>query len=451
MGPGDRVRHAQQGLATVIRWIDGGRRALVRLDARPAVPTVLSAVELVAEGPAPETATAIERAPAPIIGDRQSLEALRLGVVPPSGLAALTVGRQAELAALTALFAQGRGLQIWSGHYGAGKTHLLDLAGEQALAEGYGLGRVTFDPEATPPSHPLRIYGALAAGLCWPGRADGGLMPLLLTLGSSARHLDGDRRHRWLSAALYAVHHAPEPLAEAVVAFVEGRGGDGAELSASLRRAGYRGDRLLALPDYRTFGQIMAHLLSGVATWAADAGWRGLTLLFDEAEYLDRMVGPSQELAETVLRYLAVAALPDAELAFDPQTLYKGGQTVHREVGPRFIAAAPLVALFAFTPHPAIDRALRRVVVERHLHELRPVRPSLLPQLAARIDALVRAVYPSFHPDPADEALVARLLAEGFAAGRIASTRAAARMVVEFWDLYRIDPKRALQAVGAAG
>jgi hypothetical protein len=82
MGPGDRVRHAQQGLATVIRWIDGGRRALVRLDARPAVPTVLSAVELVAEGPAPETATAVERAPAPIIGDRQSLEALRLGVVP---------------------------------------------------------------------------------------------------------------------------------------------------------------------------------------------------------------------------------------------------------------------------------------------------------------------------------------------------------------------------------
>jgi len=122
MGPGDRVRHAQLGLATVLRWIEGGRRALVRLDDRPAVPTVLAAAELVAEGPVVEPATAGEPAPALIVGDRQSLEALRLGVVPPTGLAALTVGRQAELAALGALFAQGRGLQIWSGHYGAGKT-----------------------------------------------------------------------------------------------------------------------------------------------------------------------------------------------------------------------------------------------------------------------------------------------------------------------------------------
>ena len=49
---------------------------------------------------------------------RQSLEALRLGVVPRRGLARLTVGREAESRRVRALTDDGCGLLVVSGHNG---------------------------------------------------------------------------------------------------------------------------------------------------------------------------------------------------------------------------------------------------------------------------------------------------------------------------------------------
>lgn len=465
--PGQGVRHAVHGEGRVLRLLDGGRRALVRFTRRPGVPVVVLAEELepealVAPEPIPpstaahtggSTGSAAPRAtPRDPAGDRQALEALRLGVVPPGGLDSLTVGREVELHALDRLIADRRGMLVLSGHYGTGKTHLLELARAHALDRGLAIAAATFDPDEVPPSHPLRLYGALVRGLRWPGTPAQGLRPLLERVGDSPEHLQGALAHRWLSPALWATHHAPAELAQEVVEFVSGQGrAEAASLHERLRRAGWRGERLLSLPDFRTFGQIMAHLLGGVAVWSASVGQGGLLVLLDEAEYLDRLGSTGRQMAEGVLSYLALACLPDAALAFHEADLYRGGHPIHKRVSPRFTEDQPLAVLCACTPNPDIDRSLSAILLDRRCRlALEPIRPSLLPLLAERVYGLVLAAYPKLDPEPAHRQAVSRALGQAFAAGRVQTPRQAARLIVEFWDLYRLDPRRALRALGAA-
>lgn len=451
--PGERIEHRTLGPGAVARLLDGGRKALVRFDRRPAAPTVVLVSELTGIGRSPA------QAPAPILRsrpedppDRQTLEALRMGVVPVRGLNALTVGRQTELVELDRLLDRGRGMVVLSGGYGAGKTHMIELADAMGVGRSFALARATFDPVEVPPSHPLRLYGALMRDLRIPGSAEPGLRPLLERLGPSEEHIHGDRRHRWLSPALYAVHHAPAELAQDVLSFVSGQGRDDhRELSHQLRRHGFKGPDMLGLPDYRTFGQVMAHMLGGVAAWSKDAGVSGLLLLLDEAEYLDRLGSQSREMAENVLRFLAIAALPPELLAFEPAAIYRGGQAVHRELSPVYRAEQPLCVLCAFTPDPQVDMVLRRTLLDPSSRiELEPVRPSLLPVLAEKVYDLVKAVHPELDPEPEHRRRVTQALERAFRGGQIESTRQAARLVIEFWDIYRLNPARALKALDGA-
>ena len=195
----------------------------------------------------------------------------------------------------------------------------------------------------------------------------------------------------------------------------------------------------------------MAHLLGGVASWARDAGHPGLLVLLDEAEYIDRLDAVSRDMAENVLRYLAVAAVDRARLAFEPGGVYRGGQDVHRRIEPCYRPDQPLAVLCAFTPNPEVDRVLDRTLADpRDRLALEAVRPSLLPVLAEKVYGLVKAVHPRLDPAPEHRQRVTRALEEAFRSGKVETTRQAARLVIEFWDLYRVDPARALRALHGA-
>jgi len=457
---GARVQHERHGPGVVARVIDGGRKALVRFDRRPAVPRVVPAAQVSVEGErmGVEATQPASSSPAPCrrhaaAPDRQTLEALRLGVVPVAGLTALTVGRHEEQARVERLLDARRGMLVLSGGYGTGKTHMIELTEEAAHAHGFLVARATFDPVEVPPSHPLRLYAALLRDLRHPGGAARGLRPLLDRLPDDEQLLTGDLHHRWLSPALFAVHHAPEDLALDVLEFVSGQSrADHRELSRQLRRIGYRGPPMLGLPDYRTFGQIMAHLLGGLSAWARHAGHAGLVVLLDEAEYLDRLGAVARQMAENVLRYLAIAAVPHHGLSFSPDGVYRGGQAAHRKVEPVYADDQPLVVLCAFTPNPDVDRVLARTLTDEAARlRLDPVRPSLLPVLAEKVYDLVKAVHPRLDPHPEHRQQVTRALDVAFRTGQVATTRQAARLVVEFWDLYRHDPARALRALHGVG
>lgn len=486
-----RVEHPEHGRGTVARLLDGGRRLLVRFDGSPVLRVLRSveatqaekredADEPVAEkkpkavrGPAAaqerrvpkkpqvakEDSAAKKRAPVrvsvaatadsevvPVAAPpskaqdaRQALEALRTGVVPASGLGRITVGRQRELAQVDRMLEQGSGMAVVSGGYGQGKTHMLELAAARALGNGWLVAHATFDPVEVPPSHPLRLYAALIRGLSYPDQAGRGLRPLLERLGDSGRHVRGSARHRWLSPALFAVHHTESALADEVLEFVSGQHRpDYADLLARLHRLGYRGERAYALADWRTFGQIMAHLLGGIAAWARDAGYGGLLVLLDEAEYLDQLCATSRTMANNVLRYLAMATLPPEDLAFDPETVYRGGHAAHRQIPARFRRDQPLAVMSAFTPNPGLERVLGDLLADgEHRIDLAPIAGSDLLELADGVSSLVAAAYPDFRPTRELHRQVRDAVGDAHSLGEIDDPRQAARMATELWDIHR--------------
>lgn len=441
---GDVVLHPVHGEGRVIAVQHGGRVLRVVFGDKPGLPHLVQAA-VVRRGatPVPDATATLGAADA-----RQVLEALRLGVVPGTGLAELTVGREVELDLLRRLLERGRGMMLVAGHYGAGKTHFVDVAQGEGLRGGLVTARVTFDAEEVAPSHPLRLWRAVARGLTLPG---GGGLPELLEAcaGSEAHaHWEGARTHRYLSPVAWALASGSPELQAEALAWISGVAGDPQSLERGLRACGWRGPRVLALPDYRTFGQVLAYLLGGLAVWARDAGHRGVLLACDEAEYVDRLSGVGRDLAATVLRYLAVAALDDDALAFAPDRVYRGGQPVHRDLPSRFAADQPLVVLAAFTPNRAIEAVLSTVVASSSaVCPLDPLPWNLVALYAARVLEVHGRVYPQTAPSVLHRRQLEQALQSAWRRGRLETLRQVARAVVEWADLHRDSPERALRAL----
>ncbi len=454
---GDIVEHGTFGKGQVLRLVSGGARVLVRFESAAGPPRVVAVTALRVQQGTVETEVRDVASAVPSIAPadaRQSVEALRLGVVPAAGLFALTVGRARELRRLNRLLdsGDGTGMLIIEGHYGSGKSHLIGLAAQEARQRGWVLASATFDPLEVPPSHPLRIYRALVCAMQVPGGVGRGLLPLLQQAHAAPEGTVA--AHRWLDAGRFAaglLHEGrDEELALDVLELLHGRAaGAAGPLDARLRRAGYRGPRLLSLPDYRTFGQVLAHLLSGIGAWSQALGHRGLLVLLDEAEYLDRLGPSARSLADQVLRHLSCAALPDAALAFDPDATRRGGHAVHRAVSPRATGVPSIAVVAAFTPDPTVSAVLDAMLRDpdgRLRMRLRPIRGAELPALCDRVFDLIQQAWPQLQPEPKDRMGATRLLSDAFASGRVSTARQAARLVVAFWDLFRLDPARARAA-----
>ncbi len=493
---GARVVHPVFGRGKVVGVVAGGRTWTVAFDARPGLPYRLNAhhVTVLDESPRgkpavakavtvptsptttalappsrPQTApVAVQRPgvvaatdariPTPAGSEipvgapelRQCLEALRMGVVPTHGLDQLTVDRDRELTAIGELVRGGGGMQVLCGGYGTGKSHLVEVAESQARAANWLVARASFDAIELPPSQPVRLYRALASNIAYPDDPRRGLRPLVERLSQSPRHtkVGGARFHRWLSPAAWACAHEHDAqLVADTIAYAEGEPMWMDEFRRVMDRRGWKG-QLLALPDYRTFGQLMAHLLGGVAAWAEDAGYGGLLVLLDEAEYLDTLGTTSRTMAEYVLKYLAIGALPPRSLSFEPDGVYRGGHEVHRKIPSRYAKEQPLAVLCAFTPLEGIDRVLRGICREpEFVVPLEPVRRTSLGELGDRVYLLARQLHPNLGAPDAHRERLRRALVGAWDQGRVETTRDAARMAVEFWDIYRRDPAAALAAL----
>jgi hypothetical protein len=430
--PGDRVGHPRYGIGTVLA-LSAARRIRVRFDRQRLLPRTVRVHELssaertlppdqAGEVPGsvrPETSTP---ASAPTGGGaravrlaagvdrltrlarlRQTVDALRLGVVPSDHVADYTVGRTQEVQEVRRRLTAGQGLRLIWGEYGTGKTHLLDMFEQLARHLGYVTARTVLDPFEVQPSHPQRLYAAIARSLRYPGQAGGGLEPLLQALENSSTHLQKEKRRfsRFLSPTLFAQANGdPETLALAVD-YAEGQPVDTAVFQRILRRAGWRGPPPLALSDYRTYGRIYVHIVGTLATWSRDAGFRGLLLLFDEIERLDALNAAHRRFALEVLKHYAAATLPPKQLAFTEAELYRGGHEIHRRLPLRYRANQPLVVLMALTPLRETQAAIRHILAD-HSQELsiRPLGALELGQLVDRVMDLYRRAYPEFQPQP---------------------------------------------------
>lgn len=369
----------------------------------------------------------------------QTLEALRLGVVPARGVREYTVAREKELASVQELLDQRHGCRVIWGDYGTGKTHLLDAAQQLALEQGFATARLTLDPREQALHHPLRLYRHIAESIRTSDRTSAGFETLFERLADSPDHSlwGGPQCSRFFSPYLYALRHGEEDCIGWLRDYVRGDNIDSYEVNKVLARMGWPGPRALRMPDFRTFGRMYVHLVGTLASWCADAGSKGLVLLFDEVERVDALAKNDQAYAFEVLRHYAAVTIEPEDLAFDPEELYKGGHAVHREIPLRFRDDQPLSTIFALTPLEEIEESFGGVTAsDRYDLRLASLRRSDLPPLITRIAAIFRQAYPDCEVAPEVRERIIEQVADHLEEGHD-SFRSAVRAAVFLLDAER--------------
>ena len=273
-----RIRHRFLGRGNLVRWIRGGRQAVVAFDyGRVLTVRAEDLAPVLDDGPRGRSIRLTKGADAPIpetygAGDRFVIEAFRLGIVPERGILDWTYGRDGELNYLSEWLRDPLEAVLYLfGDYGSGKTHLLGALGQRALNEGWAMARVPLDPLDSPPSSPKRVYRNLLRSLRW--REDGNERDaqdlLRRALAGGLREAAGG--HRFLAPFLRAVDRGRDE--DDAWRWILGEPADAQRLNLPL------------LHDHTTASNIYSNLLTCLGWTAAEhAGLKGLLLLLDEAE-----------------------------------------------------------------------------------------------------------------------------------------------------------------------
>ena len=177
LGPGELRRTFMGGYEWEVAF-DSGRR--FRLPAREFEAESRDAWQAPAAAPAAPRAVVLE---ADQFRARQTLEALRLGIVPVQDVETLTIGLEAERVSLDRALVRSRerGGDVLAviGDYGFGKSHFVELAARRALRENNLVAAASLDLVEVPPGKANQIYAALAGSLRYPDTDERGLGPLL--------------------------------------------------------------------------------------------------------------------------------------------------------------------------------------------------------------------------------------------------------------------------------
>ncbi len=288
---GQQVEHPQYGRGLVLAVYRGGSEWLVRFESglrfrRPRQEFVGQAgVGKVAQATPPTSS----KTPMPHaqLTARRLVEALRFGVAPAAYLRELTIGLAAErLSVVTALnqsHETGGAVRVVLGEYGYGKSHLLELSAQEALARNFLVASASLDLLELPPHRAFGIYRELLHNLRTPESDEKGLAPLLARaakLGLSARlrgvsRLDLDP----LLLTLEVLAASPSLRQErAWQAWLMGGG-----RSRLMNKAAPK-DSFPSIYQVGHNARQIAYLLSGVSVLARLAGYSGLCVTLDEAE-----------------------------------------------------------------------------------------------------------------------------------------------------------------------
>jgi len=368
-------------------------------------------VPVPAAAPAPAS-----RRPAPAADPHETLERLRRGLPPaPEHLDSLTVGFDGVKGRLDALLeevsAGGGGFLVARAHYGAGKSHAVELARARALDRGFVVGRAEIDLTQSRAEQPRSVYASLLHGLEVKGESGAveplGILDLLerLARDDRARSDYGQPRaaggHPQLGGTLEIVRHLAR---DGIEPWLRDRGREllrryltGEMRSMHLFEGLPGASQLRSILPYRNAADCICFVLSGLAHALRTYGGRpGMLLLVDEAERSE--YARRAELARTFLEGLLYAAGWDA-----PAARGWAGALAHNRVNPypyRFREAANglgVVLTFAAEPlggggTPLQEALLAQLPPERVL-ELPGVGERDLARLLGRVETLYRRAF----------------------------------------------------------
>ena len=288
---------------------------------------------------------------------RRMIEAFRLGIVPYDCVDDFTFGRQEESKELMNwLNSNNENILLLVGEYGTGKTHLLRYAYWRALQEGFAVAYVTMDPHEVPFHKPKSVYSHLIQNFLYYSKETKQkkqFRDFLMEINIESIFKD----HTYFKNLSNSTSN------EMLWDWIEGK-------EAIARPYNPNNNDLLNLPalyNYSTTANIYCYLLSTLG-WAAKTvlGFKGLLLIFDEAEVLDLFTASQLKRGHNFLNALFFTAQNDEILLGNPRRgcLERNLDYCLSGIGRTtpFLYQRPcgLKLLFAFTPTNALNQLYKR-------------------------------------------------------------------------------------------
>jgi hypothetical protein len=291
---GTQVEHPQYGRGQIVALYRNGSEWMVRFESglrfrrprqefngqRPEEMPV-PAKPLSYTPPAPMPHTRFEA--------RQLIEALRMGVAPAQHVLELTVGLEKERAsiiqALNQAHQNGGAVRAIVGEYGFGKSHVVELTAQEALARNFLVATTSLDLLELPPHRAFNIYSDLMRQLRYPDTDEVGLAPLLEKANEIGRIREQLRdlspaELDPLVVALDALNNTS--LSRPRAAWQQWlMGGRRVKI---MNKAMPRGIKFPSIYKIGHNARQIAYLLTGISALARLANYSGLCVLLDEAE-----------------------------------------------------------------------------------------------------------------------------------------------------------------------
>ena len=256
---------------------------------------------------------------------RQTLEALRLGIVPIQDVETLTIGLEAERVSLDRALARskerGGDVEAIIGDYGFGKSHFVELAARRGLRENFLVAVASLDLVEVPPSKANEIYRALVRSIRYPDTDERGLGPLIQRAlehpGVLSQFVAQSPRQEEcpLARALSALADCGSQLAyDDIVQWISGQLKPTKELRTCIKKP----------PRLYLTGEVArqySYLLTGISVLATMLGYSGLAVLMDESEHYSLLRATQRERADSFFKALIYAALGPTNSRVDPTSI----------------------------------------------------------------------------------------------------------------------------------
>jgi hypothetical protein len=375
---------------------------------------------------------------------RQLIEALRIGVAPAQHVLELTIGLEKErssiIQALNHAHQDGGAVRAIIGEYGFGKSHVVELTAQEALARNFLVATTSLDLLELPPHRAFNIYSDLMRHLRYPDTDERGLAPLLEKATAVGRIRE---QLRELSPAEL------DPLVVALDALSNSSlsrprlawqqwlmGGRRVKI---MNKAMPRGIKFPSIYKIGHNARQIAYLLTAISALARLANYSGLCILLDEAESYSLLQPVQRPKADLFFSAMIYAALREQQSHINADTL---PQHRWRDYPTAFDQGQSLLFLFTIT------RSDNRLPLDKWLEEDQVL------ELAAHhepqeISSFLKKVeeyhLQAYYYEPGErQGQIRRAAAEHMALGtkngRL-SIRGVVRLSVELFDLLYLHPE----------
>jgi len=247
-------------------------------------------------------------------GARQTLEALRVGIVPVQDAEKLTIGLEAERITLSNAFdrSRERGGDVIAviGDYGFGKSHFIELAVRRGLHENFIITNTSLDLMETPPGKAHKIYQALVASMRYSDTQQRGLAPLIrkaldhpTAIQQFVALCPGEVKDCPLTSTLLALQDCPSQQAfDEIILWLSGQTKAQAEMKTCFKKP----PRLYVMGET---ARQYSYLLTGLSLLSTLVGYSGMAVLIDESEHYSLLPASQRERADSFFKSMIVGAL----------------------------------------------------------------------------------------------------------------------------------------------